>query len=743
MNTLMMKIRRLTKKMRGMMKFNRLFFLAFSFYAMSLVAMDNDPFNTPQKIDIDSLRGFFIYAKAGQFDVAQQRLDDASSKAIEIGRDTDGKQPTFDSALHLAIRLKKQGWIDQLIVHKTLLNETNKVGDSPLDLAIKEQNINVVTQLINAGSAITRNSLRQALTLPNSTMLSIILQDMNKFAEDLAEYSKLPAWLLFESAFYASSQGILYALNAYGNNNINFQDKTYQQTVLHVAAHAGCNECITILLHHGANPLIKNKYNETPLQQAQASLHALAKPQKMREGESSEQYYKPIILELGKAEAEWRAMTTAPATQAATASTPSIQQDVSADDDADWKVTVPDQKQNPLDLFFVYARQGKLIDAEKCLLNASANEIITARDDERSKATGDTVLHVAIKLKRNNWINQLIQHTALLTVVNNDNDTPLDTALMQEDIPVTVVEQLLNAGSAITRHTLMRVLTQPHADLLELIVRNNQLFDVPLTKFSSTVRSWLLFESAHWASPHGITYALNKDGADYINDRDSNSGRTPLHTAVVAGCNECIALLLKHGANPLIKDGKDKTALQLAQEAVKYLHPPLRMHMPEGQKIKEWYAPIIAQLESAESTSKPTQSLSGATSAVSSSPAPEVVVAPQVESPLDPPPVSTEQTKEAQDPVIQTQVQQAQQHNIQPLASCAIPSLDPTMHTVPSVDNRGELSSKTFFTAKALIVIAVLGGIYYYCAAKTEKQDDEDAAVEQVDVKVGGACKIL
>lgn len=268
--------------------------------------------------------------------------------------------------------------------------------------------------------------------------------------------------------------------------------------------------------------------------------------------------------------------------------------------DDDWKVTLPQTKHNPLDLFFVYARQQKLAEAEERLLSASEQEIITSRDDETSKATGDTVLHVAIKLKRQKWVNLLIKHTALLTVMNYEHDTPLDTALAQQDIPLAIVEQLLNAGSPISRHTIMRVLTQPRVDLIQIIIRNDQLFDAELTRHSNTMRGWLLFDSAHWASPHGITYALDKGGADYINDRDNNSGRTPLHTAVTAGCKECIALLLKHGANPLITDRQDKTALQLAQQAVRGLHPPLHMDMPEGEKIKEWYAPIITQLTQAE-----------------------------------------------------------------------------------------------------------------------------------------------
>jgi len=277
-----------------MFDYKKLFFVMQILFPLSCVAMD-------RAIDIECLRGFFAYARASKFKDADEYLRRATSEEIQRGCDTTGKQPyTYDTALHVAIRLKNPAWIDLLITHQFLLNKANNVGEIPLDIALALNDKFLAERLIIAGSRPTRITLTKALEFSESMWLEFILKYVDHFNQDLTDLvSTGRQWLLLESARLASVQGIKYALEKYGTDLINAQEKTYKSTALHYAAQAGCTQGVTLLLTYGANSLIKDSYSETPLAVVQRVV--MYAPPRDPAGTSNAEYYRSILEQLAQA----------------------------------------------------------------------------------------------------------------------------------------------------------------------------------------------------------------------------------------------------------------------------------------------------------------------------------------------------------------------------------------------------------------------------------------------------------
>ncbi len=542
--------------------------------ASSFLHSMDDPFEAikaqeaaqPKTVHIDSLRAFFIHANAQLFEEAQEFLDKASARAIEISRDTTGKSPTYDTVLHVAIRLKRQDWIDTLINYTLLLNVTNRVGDSPLDLAIQEQNILLIQKLMSAGSKVTRNTVRHALKCAQIQILALIVRDPKTFAPDLEALSKkVTPWLLFESAACPSLQGLRYALETYGTRDINFQEKTgYKQTALHCAVRAGSKDCVQLLLQHGANPLLVDSYNKTPLQDAQALMQSPSATLVLKEGESRQDYYQPIIQSLSEAEGKWRAdmvETKSPSSSLGTTS---------------------------FDNFFLFFEQKAYLEASDIFDKASRESIVNACNP----VNGNTVLHTAIAHKHPYWFNRCRQYKELLNVVNNEQDTPLDLALRVSYLEG--IEPLLNAGSLISAHTIEIALLYSGPSDIQRIFGAQSSFDQELKDLMARP-GWLLCKCARFGNIAGIKYVLGEEGSRNINSPDIDD-ITPLEFAVWAGHPGCVRTLLAWGAMPIVYD--DGETLLDATRRHAQDNAPL-LYKPEYLTLEEAHQEIIEVLEEA------------------------------------------------------------------------------------------------------------------------------------------------
>ena len=186
-------------------------------------------------------------------------------------------------SLHLAIKYKDEINLTAKIIQKTKnINERNAYGDSPLDLAVKNINIDFVTLLLDHGASINdkddrgltalhklivyadENLLKGALILEADILVDFIVKkgaDVNIPDND----GNLPLHLaLMNNRYISLFEDILEK-----TTDINFKNKE-DNTPLHLAIiydriNTGEDDIIIILINKGADPNIKNIYGEIPL----------------------------------------------------------------------------------------------------------------------------------------------------------------------------------------------------------------------------------------------------------------------------------------------------------------------------------------------------------------------------------------------------------------------------------------------------------------------------------------------
>jgi ankyrin repeat protein len=188
----------------------------------------------------------------------------------------------------------------------------------------------------------------------------------------------------------------------------------------------------------------------------------------------------------------------------------------------------------------------------------------TVRDgadiNQRMDATNhrQTPLHLAVIKKQRQALDALLELGADPNIEDAAGLTPLDQAALEGDADMS--ERLLAAGAGVRLASAI-FLDRP-ADL-ERIERadpdlhfNNRLWARLLVRASSQSSGERVERLLHAAQRHraGLTIVNMRD--DEVTAVDNARGYMPLHAAAWSGNNEAAAVLLRHGANPRVRDEK-------------------------------------------------------------------------------------------------------------------------------------------------------------------------------------------
>ncbi|MGL4624559.1 MAG: ankyrin repeat domain-containing protein, partial [Culicoidibacterales bacterium] len=156
-------------------------------------------------------------------------------------------------------------------------------------------------------------------------------------------------------------------------------------------------------------------------------------------------------------------------------------------------------------------------------------EIMTDFDEETVGISGSKLtLLQAVEENNQQQVAQFLQTEIDINIINQDGDTPLHLAVMQED--TTILQLLLKAGANIESE--------------------NEQQETPL------------FTAIHYHNAKAIGMLLAK-GANVHWQNDD--GDTPLHVAIMQQNVATVSQLLAAQANPLIENDLEQSAIELAE----------------------------------------------------------------------------------------------------------------------------------------------------------------------------------
>jgi len=249
-----------------------------------------------------SLNAFFNLPETEQGGQITAFLEKAPKESVLDARNPYDGKCKGDTIFHTIIRCKHPYWFNLYVIqYKQLLNVSNAQQDTPLDLILQSRFSSraEATQLLLAGSRITRHTIEVVLEQGDASSIETILESRASFDDDLKGYIATPGWLLLECAYRGSYAGVKYALRNTDLHNINRADATTGYTALHFAIQAGGTPFIVQrLLDSGADPLITDKEGLTPLEQARHALKNNIEPSSMPKDLTIGEYYAPIIKAL-------------------------------------------------------------------------------------------------------------------------------------------------------------------------------------------------------------------------------------------------------------------------------------------------------------------------------------------------------------------------------------------------------------------------------------------------------------
>ncbi len=339
-------------------------------------------------------------------------------------------------------------------------------------------------------------------------------------------------------------------------------------TLLHIAARAGDQQVVNVLLQYGADVEATNSRGETPIEVASYEGYAsvmrtlLAKHAKLRDPRmllrraawSGHVEVAQLLLERGteinvKAETQRGEERSTPLHAAVAANRPDMVEfllihgaDANASDSTG---------RTPLHIAAesIYTQIGKMLLAHGAKINAVAK-------------TGDTPLHGAARFGRTKMAETLLGHGADPNPRNLDGRTPFDVAAGGQSKPDTIVALRKFGSKPSERWALRDAIALGETKEIDRIVKSRPSSAAEIINGDAAL---------HYAAYTGRLDAVKQLvalGVD-VNIRGGVK-QTPLHSAVATGQEDLARFLLDHGAHV---NAKDKDGLTPLAYLYKFLSP--------------------------------------------------------------------------------------------------------------------------------------------------------------------------
>jgi len=216
-------------------------------------------------------------------DAAKQGNISEVKRLVTQGTDIQFSDEFMMTPLHHAAYRARYDVVAYLIKIGANVNARNKAQETPLHLCAQdfksEQRVEVASLLINNKADVNATSkggetpLHYAAYYGYSELIDLLIANGAKINTREIDIGATP----FHKATPVSKwdvcrPGVLRQLARYGAE-VNATISENGDSALHLAAFSGHVACVEVLLDLGANPKMKNKFGETPLDNAKAKGH--------------------------------------------------------------------------------------------------------------------------------------------------------------------------------------------------------------------------------------------------------------------------------------------------------------------------------------------------------------------------------------------------------------------------------------------------------------------------------------
>ena len=451
------------------------------------------------------------------FLAVQENQSDAFNALISHGANVNAEDFEGETPIFVAIKNCRSSFIDSLIEKGADVNHKNKDGQTPLFFALEFKSTTMVKQLVDAKANTedecinqvelskivalplsSRNNLNDSMTTAISalgTTPAISHANSPRVAKVIRRNYEERASLLFQLCIENQAQALNDSLGDF-DVNLGFFDN---ETLLHCAAQNAANDCIQVLLDHGANVDVQTKtFMEPPLHTAITSDNSKGAELLINADAN---------IELANAEGE-----TA---------------------------------------IFVATRAGN-VDIVRALIAKSANV-------NQLNASGNTPLHAAIQLHQPMIAKLLIENGAAPSLGSlNSYSLALEYGEMdicnyiREVDPSLARHALQNAGITSTEPPpeIFTYIHSLNAAALRKVLSNQYNMNIIAPEGVPLIR-------AIETGSIDIVKIIVNSGAD-VNFGDNEY---PLHIACKKGLINVVEYLLKQGANPSLTNEDNENAL--------------------------------------------------------------------------------------------------------------------------------------------------------------------------------------
>ncbi len=408
--------------------------------------------------------------------------------------------------LHRAIEKNNQEIVQLLVQSKADLNAKNKYGNTPLDIAVHYERLNIIMLLIDSGAKIDSNMLFYAVEKGNKNIITSLI-----------------------------SHGA----------NVNVQNNA-KETPLHTAIYQsqGNEYIVTLLLLNGADVNVPDNAGKTPIDIAI--------------GHSNERIVQLLIQNgtkiSNKSDLLYQVTDKGYKNVVETLISSHVDLNFKYEYNAGDTLLHLVAKKGYKDIARLFIANGADLNAKNEYGNTPLDiavhyghlNIIMLLIDSGAEINSN-VLFYAFNQGNQDMIESLILHNANINIQNNAGETPLHIAVNQGD--KHIIQSLVSHGASVGNRIdlLHQVIDRGHENIAELLIKAAN----PNIKYSNDMGNTLLHLAAE-KNYQGITRLLIEKGVN-VNAKNKY-GQSPLDLAILSGRAKTVQLLIDEKAEINLSD---------------------------------------------------------------------------------------------------------------------------------------------------------------------------------------------